>query len=101
MNRLTADRLRASLPLPENDVPCVRILIPGLDTGVFELTHAQYQAAVCAILNTPDDAEALPLHEVEADYEPLIVPANGIWHAFKMARGLRPMAVVVNDTTGE
>lgn len=101
MHPITRDQLRGTLPLPENDVPCVRVLVPGLDTGVFELTPAQYQAMVCAILNTPADDAQLPVYQVKADGEVLSIPAHGIFHAFAIARTLRPEAIVVTSTEGE
>jgi len=101
MHPIIAEKLRATLPLPENDVPCVRVLVPGLDTGVFELTPAQYQAMVCAILNTPDDAEPVTVTEVRADGEVMLIPAHSIFSAFTMARVLRPDAIVVSDNTEE
>lgn len=101
MHPITRDQLRGTLPLPENDVPCVRVLVPGLDTGVFELTPAQYQAMVCAIINTPADEEQLPMFKVKADGEVLLIPAYGIFHAYAIARTLRPAAIVVHDTAGD
>lgn len=98
MHPIVADKLRATLPLPDNDVPCVRVLVPDLDTGVFELSPAQYQAMVCALLNTPQDDEPMDMYEVKADGEVLTIPANGIFHAYAIARTLRPHAVVVSDT---
>jgi hypothetical protein len=81
------------------DVPVLHAFVPGHEGSiVLELTQAQYMNAMCAIINTPDGAPTPDLYDIEADGEVLSIPAHGIFHAFAIARTLRPHAIVVSDT---
>lgn len=81
------------------DVPVLHVFVPGHNGRIeLELTQAQYMNAMCAIINTPDNAPALSLYDIEADGEALLIPAQGIFHALSTARELRPEAIVVSDT---
>lgn len=81
------------------DVPVLHVFVPGHEGRIeLELTQAQYMNAMCAVINTPDNAPTPDLYDIKADGEALLIPAQGIFHALSTARELRPEAIVVSDT---
>lgn len=90
-----------TLPLQPGDIPILAFDTPAGRTGRFEVTQEQYEAVICALFNTPDDSPETRTFMVRADDDLLRIRARGIFHAFNIARGLRPDATVISDANTE
>lgn len=74
----------------------LKMISDGGESKWLRISPEQYQAIV-AILTT-EDPTGLTLYKITADDETLLAHAENIFHAFRVARAMRPRAVVVSGT---